>query len=68
MDEPVITINGVRLHTGQAMTVRVALESFAIDLQNNGLGADEHGQRMTQHYLTAIQAVREMIMQGPIEE
>lgn len=59
--EPVITINGATLHTGHAMTVRVALENFAIDLQNNGLGDDEHGQRMTRHYLTAIQAIREIM-------
>lgn len=64
IQEPVITINDVRLHTGQAMTVRVALEIFAIDLQDNGCGDDEHGKRMTQHYLAAIQAIREMIRQG----
>jgi len=48
MDEPIITINGVTLHTGYAMTVRVALESFAIDLRDHGLGNDEHGRHMTQ--------------------
>jgi len=67
MDEPIITINGHRLHTGQAMTVRVALESFAIDLQRDGLGDDEHGRRLTQHYLAAIEAINAM-MQGRFEE
>lgn len=32
--EPRITINGVALTDGQAMTVRVALSSFLMDLQD----------------------------------
>ena len=65
MDEPIITINGHRLHTGQAMTVRVALQTFAIDLQRDGLGDDEHGRRMTQHYLASIAAINSMIADTP---
>ena len=65
MDEPIITINGHRLHTGQAMTVRVALQTFAIDLQRDGLGDDAHGRRMTQHYLAAIEAINAMIADTP---
>lgn len=49
MSEPAIIINGVRLTTGQAMTVRVALGSFAMSL-NDGLGDDEHGRQMTAAY------------------
>jgi len=66
MDEPIIVINGHRLHTGQAMTVRVALQTFAIDLQRDGLGDDEHGRRMTQHYLAAIEAINSMIADTPV--
>jgi hypothetical protein len=32
-EEASITINGVALSVGQSMTVRVAIESFAMDLQ-----------------------------------
>ena len=49
MDEPIIVINGHRLHTGHAMTVRVALQTFAFSLKGEGMGDDEHGRRMTQH-------------------
>jgi len=37
-NEPVITINGATLTEGQAMTVRIAVESFAFFLEDNGLG------------------------------
>ena len=52
--EPTITVNGVPLTIGQAMTVRVALNSLAVDLRSDGMGDDEHGRRMTEGYLTAI--------------
>jgi hypothetical protein len=67
MDEPIIVINGHRLHTGHAMTVRVALQTFAFSLKDEGMGDDEHGRRMTQHYLAAIEAINEM-MQGQGDE
>ena len=57
MTEPDITVNGVKLTLGQAMTVRVALGSFAMDLQNHGLGDDEVGKGMKQGYLNAISAI-----------
>jgi hypothetical protein len=49
MNEPNIIINGQQQSVGQAMTVRVALGSFAMSLEE-GLGDDEHGQRMTAAY------------------
>jgi hypothetical protein len=55
--EPEITINGVRLTTAQAMTVRVALGSFMFDLQGEGLGDDDHGRAMRDGYLTASRAI-----------
>ena len=61
--EPTITINSVPLTTAQAMTMRVALESFATDLHNHGLGDDHHGTTMTHAYLAAIKAIR-VLMQG----
>lgn len=51
MDEPYITINGTPLSVGQAMTIRVALSSFASELSSDGLGDDEHGKAMTAGYL-----------------
>lgn len=59
--EPTITINGQTLTVGQAMTVRVALESFAMDLTKRGLGNDEHGKAMTHNYRANIDAIRALI-------
>lgn len=61
MSEPEITINGVPLTDTQAMTIRVAIENFAIDLNDAGLGEDEHGKVMTRRYLQAIQEIRRAI-------
>lgn len=58
--EPDVTINGVRLTKGQAMTVRVALESFALDL-SEGLGDDEMGQKICEGYKGQIESIRRII-------
>jgi len=42
--EPDITINGITLKTNQAMTIRVAIENFNLDLRENGLGDDGNGK------------------------
>lgn len=68
MNEPVITINGVTLHTGQAMTVRVALETLAMELHEDPgcLGVDEHARRMAAGYLATIYEIYDLIRQsGP---
>jgi hypothetical protein len=57
-EEPEIIINGDTLTNGEAMTIRVALESFAADLHRDGLGDDAHGKRMTEGYLRAIENIR----------
>lgn len=36
--EAKITINGIELTSGEAMTVRVAISSFVLDLRAGGLG------------------------------
>ena len=56
-NEPAITINGHPLTVAQAMTIRVALGSFAMDLRTHGLGDDGHGQAVTQGYLAAIRDI-----------
>lgn len=48
--EPAITINGKALTPAQAMTLRVALGSFYMSLDVDGLGADEHGRFMARAY------------------
>jgi hypothetical protein len=59
-EEPRITINGVTLTDADAMTIRVALETLAIDLgsSENGLGNDDHGRAMRSGYLAAIDRIR----------
>ena len=41
--EASITINGVPLTFGQAMTFRIAVIAFLVDMRENGLGKDEEG-------------------------
>jgi len=56
-----ITINGVPLTNAQAMTVRVAIENFASDLREDGLGKDEVGVAICQGYLARIDEIRRLI-------
>ena len=65
--QPIITINGFRLTTGQAMTVRVALGSFALGLVD-GLGDDEHGQAMTKAYQGRLAEIDSFILLPPKPE
>jgi hypothetical protein len=51
MTEPKITVNGVELSVGQAMTLRVALTSFIFGMKEDGLGDDEHGIAMASGYI-----------------
>ena len=60
MNEPIITINGKLLSEAQAMTVRVALEAYAFDLQTNGLGDDETGKAIASGYLRCVREIREL--------
>ena len=56
--EPEITINGRRLTTAEAMTVRVALETLAFSVADDGLGEDETGRAIAAGYLRAIESIR----------
>lgn len=62
MKEADIEISGTKLNTGQSMAVRVALQSFAMFLAENGLGDDEHGKLMATGYLKAIAEINALIM------
>jgi hypothetical protein len=54
--EAVIEINGHRLTEGESMTVRVALSSMAMELED-GLGDDENGKAITAGYRSAIASI-----------
>lgn len=60
--EPLITIYGKELNISQSMTIRVAIESFASDLLENGLGDDLHGKRMVELYMQNIEEIRNLIL------
>lgn len=55
--EPKITINGRELTEAQAMTVRVAVQSYAMSLSSEGLGEDETGKAIAKSYLARITEV-----------
>jgi hypothetical protein len=59
--EPSITVNGTPLTVSQAMTIRVALQGFAAQLHNEGLGDDDHGRTMTAAYLAAVREINALM-------
>lgn len=59
--EPKITINGTQITDAMAMTIRVAVNSFAFDISNNGLGEDEHGKEMAKLYLKRVDEINDLI-------
>lgn len=64
MNEPAITINGERLTEAQAMTVRVAIETFSLHLSSEET-ADVLGMDITQGYLRRIGEMRSFIYRKP---
>ena len=58
--EPDITISGVALNFAQSMTMRVAIESFAMSLAA-GLGDDETGKAIGAGYKARIGEIRELM-------
>lgn len=61
MAEPKVTINGHELTEAQAMTVRCAVANFAMVLDDEGLGDDEHGRKMTAGYLARLSEIEAFI-------
>lgn len=64
MTEAAMTINGRPLTVGQSMTIRVALESLAIDLAvivDGNLADDEIGKTLAVSYLDNIRSLRALI-------
>jgi hypothetical protein len=62
VNEPQIVVNGIELSVGQAMTVRVALNSFLLDLQNTETEQDMHASYMTAAYIERIKEINRMIV------
>jgi len=61
MEKLKITINGVELTVGQAMTVHVALQSLATSMsKKNALGKDEHGEFMRKAYMSNVDAINKI--------
>ncbi len=58
--EASIIINGKSLNNLESMTIRVAIENFAIDLRD-GLGNDECGKRITKLYLECMTNIRKLL-------
>lgn len=56
--ESLITINGRELSVGEAMAVRVAVEAFAAQLADEGLGTDEMGKQLAAGYMRNINTIR----------
>lgn len=60
--EPKIIINGKILNDAQAMTVRVALQCYAVDLKENGLGEDWIGKSIAEGYLRRIGEINQIMV------
>lgn len=65
-DDLVIFINGERLSVGEAMTVHVAIQAYAMDLTSKKypLGRDSHGKTMTKSYLRHIGTINEKLLKN----
>lgn len=59
--EPKIIINGIELTEAQALTVRVAVQSFAIGLSSQGLGDDATGMAIAAGYHARIAEINDIM-------
>lgn len=65
--EAEIVINGIRLSTGEAMTLRVAMGSLSLDLLDDlALGNDETGKSLTQGYRSCLTSITKAMMKERI--
>ena len=64
VNESVVTINDKLLTEAQSMTIRVALQTFAMSLQADGLGQDETGKGICAGYLSRIQEINDIMRHG----
>lgn len=66
-EEPKITVNNIVLNDAHSMTIRAAINSFALDLRHDGLGDDAHGKRMTELYLERIKEINAIIFKESVK-
>lgn len=58
-NEATVTVNGELLSSAESMTLRVALELFAMDLLTNGLGDDATGKSIAAGYKEAAKTIHQ---------
>lgn len=58
--EPPVTINGEKLSTAQAMTVRVAIQTFDLSLAQTGLGDDYTGRKIAEGYRRCVREINHL--------
>lgn len=61
MNEPNMTINGLKCSPAMVATIRSAIEGFAMQLQNDGLGNDKYGKLIKEAYLARIEEIRKLM-------
>ncbi len=60
-----ITINGQKLTEAQAMTLRVAITGWLIELEDpHALGSDDHGKAMVKAYRQRCSEIQELIFRN----
>lgn len=60
--EPKIIINGKEMSEGESMTIRVALSSFFVELQDNdALGKDKIGREIARLYRENMYGIFEVM-------
>lgn len=59
--EAVITIWGKELSISESMTIRVAIELLAYELEENRLGGDEMGIKISEGYLRNISTIKNLM-------
>lgn len=62
--EPKILINGHILSEAEAMAIRVAIQTFAISLEQDELGIDQHARIMSVAYLSNIDRINDFMQDG----
>lgn len=60
--EAPVTIGGELLTMAEAMTLRVAICCYAMDLDTQGLGDDEHGKAMVEGYQRCCRSIMRKMM------
>ena len=60
-----ITVNGHKLKVAESLTLRVAVNTFLMDMKYEGLGNDAHGKKMTKLYKEHSKNILKYIHETP---